>query len=211
MDYNFAEAAEHVIKEVRGCFPSHNIMDALGLVYPQYWLNGNPQALFQGHLDLVKKHYGEPKWIRKGTPEELCIPPILDAGKLEEQQHLFRVTMVHNAEFAYNMLPGQLENPLTKLWRSVACNRALVSNFPEFAKLAEIAIVQVLGSMEDERTFPSLSFLKDKTRNRLDNAHLSLVIGMDAQEVYTLKTFPYDACFLQWSAACETMRYACTS
>ena len=211
MDCNFAKAAEHVIKEVRSRFPSHNIMDALGLVYPQYWLNGDPQALFRGHLDLVKKQYGESKWIWKGTPEELCILPILDAGKLEEQQHLFRVTMVHNAEFACNMLPGQLENPLTKLWRSVACNRALVSNFPEFAKLAKIAIVQVLGSVEDERTFSSLSFLKDKTRNRLDNAHLSLVVGMHAQEVYTLKTLPYDACFQQWSAACETMRYACTS
>ena len=100
---------------------------------------------------------------------------------------------------------------MTKLWHSVACNRALVSNFPEFAKLAEIAIVQVLGSVEDERTFSFLSFLKDKTRNRLDNAHLSLVVGMHAQEVYTLKTFPYDACFQQWRAACKTMRYACTS
>ena len=57
--------------------------------------------------------------------------------KLEEQQHLFRVTMVHSAKFACNMLPGQVENPLTKLWRSVACNRALVSNFPEFANLAK--------------------------------------------------------------------------
>ena len=77
----------------------------------------------------------------------------------------------------------------------MACNRAFVSNFLEFAKLAEIAIVQVLGSVEDERTFSSLSFLKDKTRNKLDNAHLSLVVGMHAQEVYTLKTFLYDACF----------------
>ena len=210
MECHFAEAAQHVIKEVRGHFSSHNIMDALGLVYPQYWLNGDPQALFWGHLDLVKKHYGEPKWVRKGTSEELCIQPILDAVKLEEQQHLFRVTMVHNVEFACNMLPGQLEKPLTKLWRFVACNRALVSNFLEFAKLTEIAIVQVLGSVEDERTF-SLSFLKDKTRNMLDNAHLSLVVGMHAQEVYTLKTFRYVACFQQWSATCETMRYACTS
>ena len=102
---------------------------------------------------------------------------------------------LHNAEIACNMLPRQLENPLTKLWRSVACNRAFVSNFPEFAKLVEIAIIQVLRSVEDERAFSSLSFLKDKTRNRLDNVHLSLVVGMHAQKVYTLKTFFYDACF----------------
>ena len=60
-------------------------MDALGLVYPQYWLNGDPQALFRGHLDLITKHYRKPKWIQKGTIEKLCIQPILDAVKLKEQ------------------------------------------------------------------------------------------------------------------------------
>ena len=38
-----------------------------------------------------------------------------------------------------------MENLLTKLWHSLACNKALVSNFWEFAKLVEIAIAQVLG------------------------------------------------------------------
>ena len=117
--------------------------------------------------------------------------------------------MIHNAEFACTLNPcggsaGQIENPLTKLWRSLACNKALIWNFPEFAKLAEIAIVQVLGSVEDERTFSSLSFLKDKSRNRLDNSRLFLVVGMHAQDVYTLQDFLYKACFLQWAKSYET-------
>ena len=114
--------------------------------------------------------------------------------KLEKQQHLFHVTMIYNIEFSCNLLLGQIENPLMKLEWSVACNRALISNFLEFVKLVEIAIVQILGSMEDEITFSSLSFLKDKTKNRLDNTHLSLVVGMHVQEVYILKDFPYDGC-----------------
>ena len=131
--------------------------------------------------------------------------------KLEKQQHLFQVTILHNAQFACNMFLGQLKNSLTKLRHSIACNRALISNFLEFAKLAKIAIVQVLGSVEDERTFSSLSFLKNKTKNKLDNAHLSLVVSMHAQEVYTLEDFPYDACFQQQSVGYKTIRYACTS
>ena len=55
-----------------------------------------------------------------------------------------------------------------------------MSNFLEHTKLVEIPIVQVLGSMEDEHTFSFLSFLNHKTRNKLDNLHLSLVIGMHA-------------------------------
>ena len=93
------------------------------------------------------------------------------------------------------MLLGQVENSLMKLLHFMVCNRALISYFLEFAKLAEIAIVHVLDSLEDESTFSSLSFLKKKTKNRLDNAHLSLVVGMHVQEVYTLKNFPYNACF----------------
>ena len=71
--------------------------------------------------------------------------------------------MIHIVEFACTLnscegTTGQIQNPFTKLWRSLACNKALISNFPEFAKLAEIAIVQVLGLVEDERTFhPSRS------------------------------------------------------
>ena len=121
--------------------------------------------------------------------------------------------MIHNVEFPCTLNPcegtaRQIQNPLTKLWRSLACNKALISNFPEFAKLSEIAIVQVLGSVEDEGPFLSLLFLKDKTRNRLDNSHLSLVVGMHAQEVYTLQDFPYEA--LQWANACESGKNAST-
>ena len=60
------------------------------------------------------------------------------------------------------MLPGQVENPLTKLWHLVACNRALILNFPEFAKLAEIAIVQVLGSVEDENCIYCIAYFVPK-------------------------------------------------
>lgn len=86
----------------------------------------------------------------------------------------------------------------------------MAGNFQEYVKLAKIAMVQVLGSVEDERTFSSLSFLKDKLRNRLDNSHLALVVGMHAQDVYTLEDFPYDDCFKQWVHSAEWGRYGTT-
>ena len=84
--------------------------------------------------------------------------------------------MVCNAEVACNMLLGWIENLLTKLWRSLTCSKALISNFLEFVKLVEIAIVQ------------------------LDDSHLSLVVGMHVEDVFILKDFLYKACFQQWSA-----------
>jgi len=61
-------------------------------------------------------------------------------------------------------------------------------------KLVEMAIIHVLGSIEDECCFFVLLFLKDKVRNRLDS-NLAAIVGMKVQQVYTLSTFPYEECF----------------
>jgi len=55
-------------------------------------------------------------------------------------------------------------------------------------------MIHVLGSVEDERCFSALNFFKDKVKNRLD-ANLAVVVGMKAQQVYTLSTFSYEECF----------------
>lgn len=51
-----------------------------------------------------------------------------------------------------------------------------------------IAMVHILRSIEDERVFLSLNFMKDKQRKQLDS-HLNLVMGLQTQNVYTLEDF----------------------
>jgi hypothetical protein len=58
-------------------------------------------------------------------------------------------------------------------------------------------MMQVLGSVEDEQTFYTLSFMKTKLKNRL-NEHLHTIVGMYSQTFFTLNTFPYDMCFDDW-------------
>jgi len=101
-----------------------------------------------------------------------------------------------------NVPPHMLVNPLTKLWRTLDANTSLGKNFGEYIKVAQIAMVHVFGSVEDERTFSTLTFLKDRLRNKLDH-HLALVVGMHTQSVYSLQTFPYDDCFNQWVLSAE--------
>jgi hypothetical protein len=48
---------------------------------------------------------------------------------------------------------------------------------PKYIKMAEIIVVQVIGSMEDEWCFSMFSFMKTKLRNRL-MTHLDVVIRM---------------------------------
>jgi hypothetical protein len=49
----------------------------------------------------------------------------------------------------------------------------------------------------DERTFSTMSSMKDKLQNRL-STHLPMVVGMKCQQFYTLENFPYDTAFDDW-------------
>ena len=182
--------------ELKARFLAQTIMDALGVVYPQYWLQKLALEIsFRKHLDVLKNFYGEAQWVGNDDSKHL-IPALLDRFELELQQPLFKMAMISNATVAMDSLDKV--NPLTCLWRMLDANNALAKSMFEYVKLAEISMIHVLGSIEDERCFSSLIFLKDRLRNRLSDGNLNLVVGMYSQNVYSLETFPYDQCFLQW-------------
>jgi hypothetical protein len=70
----------------------------------------------------------------------------------------------------------------------------------KYIKLAEIVIVQVIGSMEDEHTFNTISFMRSKFKNRF-TSHLDLVIYMFSQHFYILENFAYDV-IQEWKEMC---------
>jgi hypothetical protein len=63
-----------------------------------------------------------------------------------------------------------------------------------------MAIIHVLGNVEDEHCLSSLTFMKNKLRTTL-NPHLPLMVGMYSHKLYTLKTFPYVVAFDVWIGA----------
>jgi hypothetical protein len=121
---------------------------------------------------------------------------LLDAHKLDDQESLFLCTMESNAR---KIMEGDVKtlNPLTKLWRVVDTSSMLRHGLSEYLKLAEIATVLVLGSVEDERTFSTLSFMKDKLCNRLQT-HLPLAVSMHGQNFYDINSFPYEEAYNDW-------------
>jgi hypothetical protein len=66
--------------------------------------------------------------------------------------------------------------------------------------LAKIVAVQILGSVEDEHTFSTFSFMKSKLQNKLCE-HSAIIVGMFSQPFFTLENFPYDATFEGWKKA----------
>ncbi len=64
----------------------------------------------------------------------------------------------------------------------------MVHKWLKFLKQMEIAIVMIVGNVEDERTFSIVNFMKSTFLNHLAT-HLDLVVQMYVQKFYRLETF----------------------
>jgi hypothetical protein len=80
---------------------------------------------------------------------------------------------------AYCMAPLFDTNPLTQMWHLVIKFQILVYSFPEFVKLIELAMVQIVGNVEDERCFSMLAIIKSKL-HKMFTTHLPLVVHIFA-------------------------------
>ena len=196
-------AAEMLVAELSRRFPDSDLMNALGIVFPQFWLQPNVDELFPLHLKTLKSHFCETKSVNKGTEKEPVLSQVsepLDARNLDLQTSLFKLTMKSHAHSA--MAEPRDANPVTKLWQKVGTNGLLLNRLSEFIKVAEIAITAVLGSVEDERTFSNLAFIKSKLRNRL-GVHLDTCVRLFSQGFYSQDTFPYQEAITLWRDECS--------
>jgi hypothetical protein len=50
--------AQELITQLSNRFPTADLMDALGIIYPQYWLEEDANSNFEKHLKILKAHYG---------------------------------------------------------------------------------------------------------------------------------------------------------
>ena len=80
-----SDATQELVEELKARFPSQGVMDALSIVYHQYWQDSQAvEKSFRKHLDIIKSQYGQPKWIGESDKQKL-IPPLLDCYNLELQ------------------------------------------------------------------------------------------------------------------------------
>jgi hypothetical protein len=60
-------AAEMLISELGKKFPNCGLMDALGIIFPQFWLQANCNELFSLHLKTLKAHFCELRSVNFGV------------------------------------------------------------------------------------------------------------------------------------------------
>jgi hypothetical protein len=171
-------------------------MAAFSIFYPQFWLHPEAEVMFDHHLKVLKKHFG-PKVINGKF-----VAGLLSSELLDEQTNMFIVTMKANHWIGLEkdtLCPGQKPlHPLSKVWAYVYVSALLCERLSEFIKGAQIAICSVIGSVEDERTFNTLPFLKSKLRNRLKSSLDPLMHVFSQDHFPELEDFPYGEAMDMW-------------
>ncbi|KAJ9517835.1 hypothetical protein QJQ45_004118 [Haematococcus lacustris] len=89
--------------------------------------------------------------------------------------------------------------PIFRKPQSVWYSAYYLLQLSEFCKAATLLIVTVPGSVEEERSFSAMNFIKDERRNSL-SANLSNTLRVYLDKTFTLKTFPYKEAIDYWMA-----------
>ncbi|KAJ9506477.1 hypothetical protein QJQ45_019466 [Haematococcus lacustris] len=164
-----------------------------------------PASDFQQHVDkadfferlaIVKARYCMDATLANGQ----LAPALLDQQKLSAQQSAFVEVMRCQAEHRVE-LSSTAANPAketTKLWRYLAGQSITKADILEYIKLAELALVMTPGSVEEERMFSAMAYLKDDTHNRLQECHLNVCARVFSSNQFDLDTFPDERAISKW-------------
>ncbi|KAJ9532398.1 hypothetical protein QJQ45_010477 [Haematococcus lacustris] len=80
---------------------------------------------------------------------------------------------------------------ISQLWQSLSKQPITALEIFEYGRLAELAMVMVPGSGEEERMFSAMAYLKDDTRNRLNEEHLNECARAFHTVTHGVSDFPY--------------------
>ena len=145
------------------------------IVFPQYWLQDNVDSSFSVVLAILKDFFATPKPCVNLEGDGDWMPQLLSTSDLDSQMAMSKMAMKSNSKGV--LIPPLIVNPIIKLWQILGSNALLVHAFPEYFKVAKMAMTIVLGSVEDERAFSTVGFIKGKLQNKLGE-HMPLYVQM---------------------------------
>ncbi|KAJ9512430.1 hypothetical protein QJQ45_013008 [Haematococcus lacustris] len=123
-----------------------------------------------------------------------------ELGTKAAQQSAFVEVMRCQAEHRVE-LSSAAANPAketTKLCRYLAGQPITKADILEYIKPAELALVMTPGLVEEEGMFSAMAYLKDDTRNRLQECHLNVCARVFSSNQFDLDTFPDERAISKW-------------
>lgn len=118
------EVASKLIAKLENWFPDVDLLNALGIVHPQFWMKDDVEEAFGDHLSAIREHFYKPRSIvvgGLGSNEIKVIDHPLDFKKLLDQQSFFKMTMQASSPkiLSEQEFCPMIMNPMTRLWKKL--------------------------------------------------------------------------------------------
>jgi hypothetical protein len=117
------------------------------------------------------------------------------SNSLDIQQFILKLAMKSNALDA--MVKPINANSISHLWCTLLTSKVIFYFVKRYFKLVVIAMVQVFGSVEDDKCFSVLALYKYKLCNQFTNN-----LGLVVEKFYNWHNFAYANAFDIWCAKC---------
>ncbi|KAH9296664.1 hypothetical protein KI387_044244 [Taxus chinensis] len=192
------QISETLSSEIRERFCKDKILEEMGVMNPNFW---NTEG---GRADFVRKHFHKSmgtimeQFTKTSELKGMEIKGILNTDLLKFQSTNFATTMRNQYK---NLDQPSESGAIARLWRGIYQSSILQEDISEYLRLYELCQTMILGSVEDERVFSALSFIKSKLRNRLDKNLESCMRCYVSR--YSIETFSFDRAIAHWNSLCE--------
>ena len=195
------KGAELLLADLKKRFPPNVRLSAFAVLQPGFWFRNravaddeDSRAEFiksgKKKFDVLVGRYGALN-VQVGVEH---IPAIIDASNANAEWDSLEVLMESCMRFPSDACPTTAE-----FWKSHLQNDAITARMPEIVKLVRIMLLAPTGSVENERSFSDMNFLKDDKRNSLGEDHLNdSMHGWRCR--FGVNDFPYEAALGAWMA-----------
>jgi hypothetical protein len=97
-----ADAVAMMVMELESRFPRSEVMDALSIVYPQFWLEPGHKNKLTRYMNTLKQTYAHTKDFSSATHVCDTCPAVLSVMALDWQLHWFVVAITRRKLVHYN-------------------------------------------------------------------------------------------------------------
>lgn len=224
----YKSIANSVLADMRERFPPSPLMRALSMVHPAYWKRFASQT-FDTDLKNIIKYFAQPRVqytdaqtsASQGQEEATLhsnedfdidgqaeldasvtqqagrqgkmVQPILDEDLLLKQKVFFM-------EQAKQTSAPDTCKTVQDLWRALTTKESVHRMLSEYVKLAQIYLCIPVTSVENERDFSDMNYIKDEVRNCLQEPHLNACMHIK-QCTWTLQSLPVADIYDRWLQA----------
>jgi len=176
------QASQAIESQLVRRFPKVELMDALCIVHPRYWIGlvnefGQDKLqileVFLPQMRVLRGHFAILHLPSQDSKFDEDVPAKLDGLLLGNQASSFSTYMTNHAEHLIQKHGSNAVNVATTAMEVLWAQENLPETISEYVRLAHLCLSIPFGSVENERRFSAMNLTVTDLRNRFGEDHVN--------------------------------------